>query len=181
MKEQANSICKIINDIISKEGIKTLIFVGGYCSNDILTELIKKGLNGIATFLQPSNPSLSIMEGAVLFGIESSSINVRKVKYTTWKKVNSPWDDEKHSEGGQKYFNEEKQKWFCKGCFDKLIEINQSLKYEQEISHISSIPITNKNKKVTTMDFYKTKKINPIFANEEGMTKIGECRLEIDK
>jgi hypothetical protein len=31
------------------------------------------------------------------------------------------------------------------------------------------------------MDFYKTKKINPIFANEEGMTKIGECRLEIDK
>ena len=71
--------------------------------------------------------------------------------------------------------------WFCKGCFDKLIEINQSLKYEQEISHISSIPITNKNKKVTTMDFYKTKKINPIFANEEGMTKIGECRLEIDK
>jgi hypothetical protein len=181
MKEQANSICKIINDIISKEGIKTLIFVGGYCSNDILTELIKKGLNGIATFLQPSNPSLSIMEGAVLFGIEPSSINVRKAKYTIGKKVNSLWDDEKHSKGGKKYFNEEKQKWFCKGCFDKFIEINQSLKYEQEISHISSIPSTNKNKKVTTMEFYKTKKINPIFANEEGMTKIGECRLEIDK
>jgi hypothetical protein len=31
------------------------------------------------------------------------------------------------------------------------------------------------------MEFYKTKKINPIFTNEEGIIKIGECRLEIDK
>ena len=30
MNNQANSICKIINDINSKENIKTLIFVGGY-------------------------------------------------------------------------------------------------------------------------------------------------------
>ena len=181
MKDQANSICKIINDIISKESIKTLIFVGGYCSNDILTELIKEGLNGITTFLQPSNPSLSIMEGAVLFGIEPSAINIRKAKYTIGKRINSPWDDEKHSIGGKKYFNEEKKKWYCKGCFDKFIEINQNLEYEQEISHISSIPITSKNKKVTNMEFYKTKKINPIFTNEEGIIKIGECRLEIDK
>ena len=40
MKIQANSICKIINDINEKEEIKTLIFVGGYCSNEILLKLI---------------------------------------------------------------------------------------------------------------------------------------------
>jgi hypothetical protein len=121
------------------------------------------------------------MEGAVLFGIEPSTINIRKAKYTIGKKVSSIWNDEKHSNGGKKYFNEEKKKWFCKGCFDKFIEINQSLKYEEEISHVGSIPYSNKNKKATNMEFYKTKKTNPIFAEEEGVIKIGECRLVIDK
>ena len=81
-KIQSNSKCQIINDINSKEEIKTIIFVGGYCSNEILLKLIKSGLNKITTFLKPSNPSLAIMEGAVLFGIEPSTINIRKSKYT---------------------------------------------------------------------------------------------------
>ena len=68
MKTQANSICKIINDINEKEEIKTIIFVGGYCSNEILLSLIKKNLHKIKIYLQPSNPSLAILEGAVLFG-----------------------------------------------------------------------------------------------------------------
>ena len=29
------------------------------------------------------------------------------------------------------------------------------------------------------MNFYKTKKINPIFIFEEGIIKIGQCRLDI--
>ena len=29
--------------------------------------------------------------------------------------------------------------------------------------------------------FYKTKKQNPLFAFEEGMKKIGECKISIDK
>ena len=53
----------------------------------ILIKLIKNGLNKITTYLQPSNPSLAIMEGAVLFGMEPSSINVRKSKYTIGKKL----------------------------------------------------------------------------------------------
>ena len=179
MKIQANSICKIINDINSKEDIKTIIFVGGYCSNEILIKLIKNGLNKITTYLQPSNPSLSIMEGAVLFGIEPSTINVRKSKYTIGKKLNMDWDDEKHSKKGKKYFNEEKKKWFCKDCFAKFIEINQSLKFEEEFSHVSSISSANKKKNAVTMEFYKTKNPNPIFIFEEGITKIGQCRLDI--
>ena len=181
MKAQADSICKIINDITSKEKIKTIIFVGGYCSNEILIKLIKKGVNNIQTYLQPSNPSLAIMEGSVLFGIEPSTINVRKAKYTIGKKVNLEWDEEKHSGKGIKYFNEEKQKYMCKDCFQKFIEINQNIKYGEEVAHISSIPSINKHKNSCKMEFYKTKNPNPTFAFEEGMVKIGECRIDIGK
>ena len=182
MKTQANLICEKINDIVSKEIIHTIIFVGGYCSNEILLKLIKDNLNNnIKIYLQPSNPSLAIMEGAVLFGIEPSMINVRKAKFTIGKKINLDWDESKHAEKGKKVFNEEKQKFFCKDCFEKFIEINQNLKYEQEISHISSISSINKKKSAVTMHFYKTKNPNPTFIFEEGMIKIGECRLDIGK
>ena len=68
MKNQADSICKIINNILNKENIKTIIFVGGYCYSEVLLELIKKGLNSGLIYLQPTRPCLAIMEGAVLFG-----------------------------------------------------------------------------------------------------------------
>ena len=138
-------------------------------------------MNNITTYLQPSNPSLSIMEGAVLFGIEPSTIKIRKAKYTIGKKMNSLWNDKIHSGNGKKYFDEERKKWFCKDCFDKFIEINQSLKYEEEISHISSISSYYKNKSGITLFFFKTKKPNPIFINEEGIIKIGQLRINIGK
>ena len=116
------------------------------------------------------------MEGAVLFGMEPSSINIRKAKYTIGKYINSPWNEKKHSGKGEKYFSENFKEWLCKDCFDKFIEINQDLKYEETISHQSYI---QKDSKTVSISFYKTKKTNPIFTFEEGMIKIGECKLDV--
>ena len=178
MKIQANSISEIINEINKKEVIKTIIFVGGYCSNEILVNLIKNNLKKVKVFLQPSNPSLAIMEGAVLFGIEPSTINMRKAKYTIGDDASLPWDDKNHSGKGEKFFNEDMNKWYCKKCFIKYIEINQNLKYEETISKEYFI---FKNQKNVEINFYKSQKINPIFTFEEGVIKIGECLLEIGK
>jgi len=177
MKIQANSICEIINCITSKETIKTIIFVGGYCYNEVILTLIKSGLNKIETYLQPSNPSLAIMEGAVLFGIEPSTINVRKSKYTIGNAAIDGWNEKKHSEKGEKYYNEDNKKWYCRDCFIKFIEINQSLKYEEEVSKISYM--SSKNQTYAKLEFFKTKKENPLFIFEEGVSKIGECLLDV--
>ena len=127
MKAQAHSITEIINGINLKEEIKTIIFVGGYSSNEILVNLIKNNLKKINTYLQPSNPSLAIMEGSVLFGIEPSTISIRKAKYTIGAESCFPWDDNKHSGKGKKFYDEDFQEWYCESCFSKFIEINQNL------------------------------------------------------
>ena len=176
MKDQANSIGKIINDINTKEEIKTIIFVGGYCSNELLLKLIKNYLNKISIYLQPSNPSLAIMEGAVLFGIRPSTINVRKAKYTIGTDCSIKWNDKLHSKKGEKYFVKEVNQWYCKNCFSKYIEVEQNLKYGEEIFRNSF----NEGYK-TIINFYKTKNKNPIFVSEEGLTKIGKCYICIDK
>ena len=177
MKEQANSICNIINNITNRANIKTLIFVGGYCSNEIITNLIKEGLDKITIFLQPSNPSLSIMEGAVLFGIEPSIINTRKAKYTIGKSANLEWDEKIHSGKGKKYIGEITGTPYCEGCFSKFITINQDLKYGEEISKFTYPRYKNQNEILFL--FYKTKNPNPIFILEEGIIKIGQCKIEI--
>jgi len=177
MKIQANSICEIINSITSKETIKTIIFVGGYCYNEVILTSIKSGLNKIETYLQPSNPSLAIMEGAVLFGIEPSTINIRKSKYTIGEEMNGIWNEKKRSGKGEKFYHEDSKMWYCRNCFIKFIEINQSLKYEEEVSH--NHYMSSKNKTYVKLEFYKTKKENPIFIFEEGVSKIGECLLDV--
>ena len=176
MTRQANAISDIINEINSKEKIKTIIFVGGYCSNEMMVNLIKNNSKNINTYLIPSHPSLAVMEGAVLFGIKPSSINLRKAKYTIGEEIAQIWNNKIHSAKGEKYFDENFKNYYCKSCFNKYIEINQSLKYEQEISHELFVV---KGSQATTLRFYKTKKQNPVFVFEEDIIKIGECILDI--
>ena len=178
IKSQTDSICKIINDILSKENIKTIIFVGGYCYNKVLLELIKKGLKNNLTPLQPSRPCLSIMEGAVLFGIEPSTINIRKSKYTIGAGVNDFWDDKRHSEKGTKILDEELNKYRCKDCFDKFFEINQSINLDEKIT--KSYYTTDQNQ-FCEINFYKTLKPDPVFTFEEGVIFLGKCEIDAGK
>ena len=117
------------------------------------------------------------MEGAVLFGIEPSKIEIRKSKYTIGIKVDYKWDDRKYSRKDLKYFNKKLNDWLCKDCFEKFIEINQSIKYMDEITenNIFSDDYTTK------ISIYKTENKNPKFIDEEGVIKIGEFKLEIDR
>ena len=175
---QANSICQKINKINSEEEIKSIIFVGGYCSNKVLLNLIKSiGLEKIEKYLIPSNPSLAIMEGAVLFGIEPSKIENRKSKYTLGIKVNKKWNDSKCPRKDLKYFNKKLNDWHCKNCFEKFIEINQNIKYKDEIA-VNNLFSEGYIPKIF---IYKTEKKNPLFIDEEGVIKIGECKLEINE
>ncbi len=157
-----------------------MIFIGGYCSNEILILLLKKGLKRIIkNFLQPSKPCLAIMEGAVLFGINPRIIESRIAKYTLGILSNNIWDDELHSKLGKKYkyFDEEDKVWRCRDCFDKFIEINQILKLDDEITH----SFKTSDPRICNLLFYKSLKSNPIFIFELGMENIGKIILDAKK
>ena len=152
--------------------------VGGYCSNEVLISEIKKQLsNNISYFLQPSKPCLSIMEGAVLFGLNPNKIVQRKAKYTIGQKTDDFWNEEIHSKHGKKYYDEIRKAWFCENCFSIFIKINQIVELGQEITK----KYTFKEPRYCTMHFYKTLKPNPIFSYEEGVEEIGQLKLDAGK
>ena len=183
--EQSDSICEEIKKILKKAkdeiniDINKVIFVGGYSSNEVLTSKIGLELNkNIPFFLKPSNPYLSILEGAVLFGINPNIIETRIAKYTIGMGFDDIWNEEIHSEKGEKYYNEEKKIWMCNDCFYKFIEVNQKLKINEEIS-AGSLSMTGPRS--TTLTFYKSLKPNPIFTFEKGVEQIAECKLDAEK
>ena len=177
MKDQADLICEIINNILAKENIRTIIFVGGYCYNELLLELIKKRLNKNLIYLQPSRPCLAIMEGAVLFGKKPSIIDVRKAKYTIGISIKEEWDEKKHSEKGIKVYEKESDKYFCLDCFSKFIEINQNIKLNDKIKNIYNLG----NKRYCNIRIFKTFKRSPTYIFEKGIIFIGNCELDAGK
>ena len=181
IKKQSFCICEIINTILksSDENINSIILVGGYCSNEILISEIKKELSSkIAYFLQPSKPYLSIMEGAVIFGLNPNQIAQRKAKYTIGIKIGENWNEELHSKKGQKFYDKDKDICLCINCFSPIITINQNLTLGQKIIQDFYMPF---NDRYCIVNFYKTLKKNPVFIDEEGVEEVGQCELDTGK
>ena len=180
IKEQVNGICKIINNILKfdDEGINSMILVGGYSSNQVLISEIKNHLsNKISNFLKPSKPCLSIMEGAVLFGLNPNKIVRRKARYTIGLNADLYWNEKLHSKNGEKFYDKEGKIWLCKNCFSIFIKINQSIELGQEIIKKGYFH----SPRYGTLRFYKTLKTNPVFIYEDGIEEIGQLKIDAEK
>ena len=175
IKKQVDIICNLINEKISssKSKINSIICVGGYCENKVLMEELKKSLISLQ-LLQPPYPCQAIMKGSVLFGINPNKIKERIAKYTYGIKINGIWDEKIHSNIGKKIFNEEKQIYFCEGCFDIFIRKGEKLLIGQEIEKMYDM-IDPKSGKLY---FYKTELSSPILVNQVGIEKLGSCELD---
>ena len=100
------------------------------------------------------------------------------MKYTLGIEVSETWQDEKHSGKGEKIYVNEKNKYYCRNCFLKFIEINKNIKYEDKFSHrLNAVNYGNTYK----INIFKTKLPNPSFTSEDGMTQIGELLLHVQK
>ena len=180
--EQSKLICKKIENILSKNNkdINTIIFVGGYCSNEILISYIKERLKKkITNFLYPNKPYLAVMEGSVLFGLNPNLITIRIAKYTIGIAIRKKLDEknkEKYA-SGEKIFNKEDNIWWCPNCFNKFIEVNQKLELGQSITKTFNMV----GKRICRIKFYQTLKSNPIFVYEKGIEKIAEFTLNTEK
>ena len=126
--EQIEEINKTIPNI------ESILYVGGYCSNEIMFNFIKNKFENMV-HLKPSHPEIAVVKGAVLFGINPNIITERKAKYSIGFCSNNIWNEEIHGKVGKKYFDEEDKKYRCRDCFDLFIQIGQTIKIDDKIVH----------------------------------------------
>ena len=169
---------KLINIYKKNPNIESIIFVGGYSSNEILINSIKNNINfENVVFLSPSRPLIAVVKGAVLFGLKPEIIKVRKAPYTIGFNADHKWDDRIHSGKGEKFYNEVLKIYQCKNSFDKFIQIGEDISNGKKITHIFSA----KNSRYIYLKFFKTKKENPILYTEENVEPLGQATIDLEK
>ena len=176
IKEHSEIISKQINDIYEKvEGIESILYVGGYCSNDILLNNIKEKFNLL--HLRPSRPEIAVVKGAVLFGLNPDKIKIRIFPYTLGFNSDDDWDESIHGGKGIKYLSQVTKRYACKNSFHTIIKLGEAISENHKITH----NFYTLNSSFILLKFFKTLKSNPILWTEEGIDLIGEAKLDLKR
>ena len=64
------------------QGIEYLFLVGGFAESPILQNEIRRAFSSILKVIIPQDVSLTILKGAVLFGLDPTIVNVRRSRLT---------------------------------------------------------------------------------------------------
>ena len=155
---------KYINKIISNVSqVSTIIYAGSVSSNNYIISMIKKGINKVVNHYLCTYPPVSVVKGAVVFGLNPYIIKRRVSKFTIGIRCNEKWDEKKHGmHPEKKYFDFDDNCYRCKDIFSPIIERDQKISVDEIYSKNYDI----KGGK-TTITFYKTLYNNITFVDEK--------------
>jgi len=177
IKDHGQNIANKISEICSKvKEVESILYVGGYCSNDVLINYLKDKFPNLA-HLKPSCPEKAVVIGAVLFGINPYFIDIRKAMFTIGFNCDDIWDDKIHGGIGEKYYDPIYKIYKCKNSFHAFIRIGDDLSQKQYIEQ-SFITMNSRN---INLKFFKSLKRNPVLYDEDGVQLIGEVQLDLGK
>ena len=172
-KEISNQIAKVKNKV---ENIESILYVGGYCSNEILLKNIKEEFKDLID-LKPSRPEIAVVKGAVLFGINPDKIKFRIFPYTLGFNCDDDWNDLIHGGIGTKIYNEKTHKFTCLNSFHTFIKKGETISTNHTITH----NFITLNSRYIHLKFFKSLKNNPILWTEEGVELIGSDILDLQQ
>lgn len=157
------------------EDIDGVLYVGGFCSNEVLVDKLKYEFPQFRHLI-PLRPIIAVVKGAVLFGIDQNIITVRKAKYTIGLGITTGWNENKHK-GGTKVFNNVTKIYECTNAFDSFIKIGENI----PIGKLIEKNYLTQDPRYCNLLFYKTMKDNPFLINEDGIDFLGEDKLDLGK
>lgn len=177
IEEHGQKISNKISEIYNKvKEVESILYVGGYCSNDVLINYLKNKFPKLMP-LKPSCPEKAVVIGAVLFGLNPYFIDIRKATYTIGFNCDDIWDDKIHGGIGEKYFDHNFNIYKCKNSFHAFIRIGDDLSQSQYIEQ----SFITMNSRTINLKFFKSSKRNPVLYNEDGVQLIGDVQLDLGK
>lgn len=170
-KKISSKIAKIYQNI---EEVENILYIGGYCTNEILLDFIKKEFR-LLKHLKPSHPDIVVVKGAVLYDIAPNIINSRKAKYSIGFCTRSLYNEEIHGKLGGKKVLDEEGNYRCENCFALFIKVWQTISIDDVITHKFAMV----GPRYASLKFYKWYKQTPILYTEEGVELIGKNLLDL--
>ncbi|XP_041117232.1 heat shock 70 kDa protein 12A-like isoform X1 [Polyodon spathula] len=176
-KSTIDHIIQHISDLFEKpevSDIKFLFLVGGFAESPLLQHAIQTMLGGRCRIIVPHDMGLTILKGAVLFGLDPSVIKVRRSPLTYGVGVLNRYMEGKHPP--EKMLLKDGTRW-CTDVFDKFISADQSVALGETVKR--SYTPAKPSQLVIVINIYCSEVDDVSFITDPGVKKCGTLRLDL--
>uniref|UniRef100_A0A4W5JTV6 Heat shock 70 kDa protein 12A n=1 Tax=Hucho hucho TaxID=62062 RepID=A0A4W5JTV6_9TELE len=176
-KPTIDHIIQHLTDLFEKpevSDIKFLFLVGGFAESPLLQQAVQHMLQGRSRIIIPHDVGLTILKGAVLFGLDPSVIKVRRSPLTYGVGVLNRYVEGKHPP--DKMLVKDGTRW-CTDVFDTFITCDQSVALGETVKR--SYTPAKPSQQVIVIHIYCSEKEGVGFISEPGVRKCGTLRLDV--
>jgi len=172
-----NRIIEHIENLTGREKLKDLHFlflVGGFAESPLLQSAIREVFDSKMKVIIPQEVGLTILRGAVLFGMDPTVVRVRRAAMTYGVGVLNRFIVGTHPRN--KLVKKSGVDW-CTDVFDKFVTCDQPVKLGESVTR--RYASTKPGKASTVITIYSTEAENVNFVTDDGVKKCGQLVLEI--
>ncbi|XP_078411322.1 heat shock 70 kDa protein 12B-like isoform X2 [Cetorhinus maximus] len=155
-------------------GVKFLFLVGGFAESPILQQAVQQAFSNICRVIIPQDVGLTILKGAVLFGLDPTIVRVRRSPLTYGVGVLNKFVEGKHPR--EKLLVKEGTQW-CTDVFDKFVSVDQSVALGEVIQR-SYMPARQGQRKII-INIYCSGQENVLYISDPEVRKCGTVSLEL--
>ncbi|KAJ8317487.1 hypothetical protein KUTeg_005391 [Tegillarca granosa] len=163
-----------MNPTIPTDYLKYLFLVGGFAESEILQHEIRKEFGHLVKIIIPQGVAMSILKGAVLFGLDPTVVSVRRSRLTYGVGVLNRYNSQRHPK--DKRIDKDGCTW-CTDVFDKYVEIDQPIALGDVV--LRSYTPAKSNQKLSQINIYCSEDDTAMFITDEGVRKCGSLRLDL--
>ena len=170
-------IIRHIAELLKKpdlEGVKFMFLVGGFAESPLLQNEIRRSFATQLRVIIPQDVGLSILKGAVLFGLDPTVVRVRRSALTYGVGVLNKFVPGKHPP--EKRTKKDGTEW-CTDVFDTFVIVDQSVALGDKVSR--SYTPAKSYQTSTVISIYCSDKEHVMFTTDPGVRRCGEIYLEM--
>ncbi|XP_036295076.1 heat shock 70 kDa protein 12A isoform X4 [Pipistrellus kuhlii] len=176
-KPTIDSIIEHLRDLFQKpevSAVKFLFLVGGFAEAPLLQQAVQAAFGDRCRIIIPQDVGLTILKGAVLFGLDPAVIKVRRSPLTYGVGVLNRYVEGKHPP--EKLLVKDGTRW-CTDVFDKFIAADQSVALGELVKR--SYTPAKPSQLVIVINVYSSERDDVSFITDPGVRKCGSLRLDL--
>ncbi|NXK90263.1 HS12A protein, partial [Formicarius rufipectus] len=176
-KPTIDQIIQHLSEVFDKPevtNVKFLFLVGGFAESPLLQQAVQTTFGSRCRVIIPQDVGLTILKGAVLFGLDPAVIKVRRSPLTYGVGVLNRFVEGKHPP--EKLLVKDGTRW-CTDVFDKFISADQSVALGETVTR--SYTPAKPSQLVIVINIYSSEQDNVSFITEAGVKKCGTLRLDL--
>ncbi|XP_017695306.1 PREDICTED: heat shock 70 kDa protein 12B-like, partial [Lepidothrix coronata] len=171
-------IIQHIDSLLKKpevEGVKFLFLVGGFAESPVLQRAVQAAFGARCRLIVPQDVGLTILKGAVLFGLDPGVVRVRRSPLTYGVGVLNKFVEGKHPR--EKLLVKEGRNW-CTDVFEKFVSVDQSVALGEVVQR-SYCP-ARPGQRRTLINIYCSARDDVRYITDPGVRHCGTISLQLD-